>query len=267
MTMPRIRRPLATLGLLLVLCCALSGCVRLQRSVKLNSDGTGTFSFMLAFSDKLIPFAGASFANQMNACGASVKAGGGSYSAADRGGYSSWTFTWPFNTIDRLNDLLRMDTAFCTFPNTNVPASVTAADTFAVTAQSHFLTTTFVVTGHLSFPLQATGSTSPDSNTAALLKEAHSSFSVSMPGWVSSQSAGGTVSGSTVTYTARAGDTLNFQIVGSGLNIPALLALGGGGLLALGVLALIVRLYHRPSAAALERAAPEIPSLPNGQFV
>jgi hypothetical protein len=262
-----MRRPLVALGLLLVLCCALSGCVRLQRSVKLNSDGTGTFSFMLAFSDKLIPFAGASFASQMNACGDSVKANGGSFSAADSGGYSAWTFSWPFSTIDRLNDLLRMDTAFCTIPNTNVPASVTAADTFGVTTHTHFLTTTFVVTGHLSFPLQATGSTSSDPNTAALLKEAYSSFSVTMPGWISSQSAGGSVSGSTVTYTAHAGDTLDFQIVGSGLNTPALLALGGGGLLGLGMLALVVRLYHRPSRAALERAAPEIPALPSGKTV
>jgi hypothetical protein len=257
--MPKIRRPLVALALLLVLSVSLSGCVHLQRGVKLNSDGSGTFSFLLGFSDKLTAFAGSSFAAEMNACGEKVKAGGGSFTSSDTNGYSSWTFTWPFNSLQRLNELSQMNTSFCTIPNTNVPTSATADDTFAVTAHAHFLTTTYVLTGHLSFQLQSSGTTTQDPSTAALLREAYSSFSITMPTWVSSESAGGAVNGATVTYTAHPGDTLDFQVVGEGLNTPALLALGGGALLGLGLLALLVRLFRRSEAAEREHAAAEIP--------
>ena len=104
---------------------------------------------------------------------------------------------------------------------------------------SHFLTTTYVLTGHLSFAL-ASPSTTPDPNTAALLQQAYSSFSITMPNWLTSQTAGGSVNGTTVTYTAHNGDTIDFQVVGEGVNMSALLVIGGGGVLFIALLFLLV---------------------------
>src|SRR5262249_29611693 len=134
-----------------------------------------------------------------------------------------------------------LTTDFCPVPNTNVPTTATSTDSFAVTSQAHFLSTTFVLTGHLSFQLPSQVTNSPDPNVVALLKEAHSTFAITMPGYVSAHTGGGTVSGTTVTYTAHVGDTLDFEIVGGGMNTSALLVLGGGGLLLLGGLILIDR--------------------------
>jgi hypothetical protein len=230
--------------------------------VTLNGDGTGTYSFAIGVVDKLIATQ-PQFVSDMTACAATVKAQAGSSSMVDSGGYSTWTFTWQFSNLNQLNTLLASNTSFCPIPSSNVPATTTANDTLSIAAHAHFLTTTYVLTGHLSFLLSPTGTTQ-DPTAAALLADAYSSFSITMPGWVSSESAGGTVQGSTVTYRAHNGDTLDFQVVGEGLNIPALLVIGGGGLLGLGLLVLVVLLFRRPSAAERERAAAEVPLAPTG---
>ncbi len=258
---PRGRHPLAVLALLAVLCVALSGCVRLQREVTLQNDGSGTYSFAIGFSDKLIAVAGSSFALQMKTCGALVEASGGTYTTADTDGYSTWTFRWHFTSLSRLNSLLSANASFCSISNTNIPTSVTANDTFAITAHGHFLTTTYVLNGHLSFVLQAPTGTQ-DPNTTALLQQAYSSFAITMPGWVSSETAGGSVNGATVTYTARNGDAIDFQVVGEGINVAALLVIGGGVLLLAGLLYLILRLVRRREQAEDERAAAEVPAAP-----
>jgi hypothetical protein len=260
----RGRHPLAALALLLTLCCVLSGCVRLQRSVALNNDGTGTYRFAIGFSDQLINLAGSTFASQMKTCGALVETTGGSYAMADAGGYSTWTFTWHFASLNRLNSLLAANAAFCTLSNTNIPTNATANDTFAVAAHTHFLTTTYVLTGHLSFALASPGA-APDSNTAALLQQAYSSFSITMPNWLTSQTAGGSVSGTTVTYTAHNGATIDFEVVGEGVNTPALLVIGGGGVLFIALLFLLARLIHnRREQEEDERAAAEVAVAPPG---
>lgn len=259
--MPRPRHPRAALALLVVLCFALSSCVHLQRDVALNNDGTGTYSFSLGFSDKLIAVAGSSFGLQMKTCGALVQTSGGAYSMADTGGYSTWTFTWHFNSLSRLNSLLAANAEFCSISNTNIPTTATANDSFDVTAHGHFLTTTYVLSGHLSFVLQSTDTTQ-DPNTTALLQEAYSSFAISMPGWISSATPGGSQNGSTVKYTAHNGDTLDFQVVGEGVNISALLLIGGGVLLLVGLLVLILMLIRRAERRDDERHAAEVALAP-----
>ena len=252
--MPTPRRSLPLFVLLLVLAFALTGCIHLDRSMQLNSDGTGTFTVSFGFADKLINLAGTSFVSQMNACGDKVKAQGGSYQRTDTGGYSAWSFIWPFKSIDRLNELLALNTSFCPVPNTTVPATAASTDSFSVTSQTHFLSTTFVITGHLSFQLPSEVTNSPDPNVIALLKEAHSTFAVTMPGYISSHTGVGTVSGNTVTYTAHVGDTLDFQIVGGGVNTSALLLLGGGGLLLLGGLIVVDRSLRQSLARRMQAA-------------
>ena len=90
----------------------------------------------------------------------------------DAGGYRTWNFTWHFTSLSRLNSLLSANASFCTLSNTNIPTTATADDTFAVVAHSHFVTTTYVLTGHLSFALVPPSAT-PEPNTAALLQQAY----------------------------------------------------------------------------------------------
>jgi hypothetical protein len=258
------RHPLAALALLLALCCVLSGCVHLQRSVTLDNDGTGTYRFAFGFSDQLINLAGSTFTTQMKTCGALVETTGGSYATADAGGYSTWTFTWRFASLSRLNALLSANAGFCTLSNTNIPTTATADDAFAVAAHARFVTTTYVLTGHLSFTL-ASPTAGQDPKTAALLQQAYSSFSITMPNWLTSQTAGGSVNGTTVTYTAHNGDTIDFQVVGEGVNTSALLVIGGGGALFIALLFLVARLLHqRREQEEDERAAAEVAMAPAG---
>jgi hypothetical protein len=258
------RHPLAALVLLLALSCVLSGCVHLQRSVTLDNDGSGTYRFAFGFSDQLISLAGSTFAAQMKTCGALVETSGGSYSMVDAGGYSTWTFAWHFTSLSRLNSLLSANASFCTLSNTNIPTTATADDTFAVVAHSHFVTTTYVLTGHLSFTI-VPPSTAPDPNTAALLRQAYSSFTITMPNWLTSQTTGGNVNGTTVTYTAHNGDAIDFQVVGEGVNTSALLVIGGGGALFIGLLFLLARLIlQRREQEEDERAAAEVAVAPAG---
>ena len=89
-------------------------------------------------------------------------------------------------------------------------------------------------------------------------REARDSFSITMPGWISSHTGNGLVDRTTISYTARAGDTLDFEVVGGGFNSSAVLAIGGGALLLLVGLIAGLRLLRAPSATARERASQEI---------
>src|SRR5262249_35328858 len=115
------RRSLPLLCLLFILAFALTGCIHLERSVQLNSDGSGKFTASFGFADKLLGLAGNSFVSEMNACGDKIKAQGGSYERIDSGGYTAWSFHWPFTSIQRLNELLALNTSFCPVPNTSIP--------------------------------------------------------------------------------------------------------------------------------------------------
>src|SRR5262249_47299943 len=108
--------------------------------------------------------------------------------------------------------------------------------------------------GHLSFQLPSEVTGSPDPNVIALLKEAHSTFAVTLPSYVSSHTGGGTVSGNTVTYIAHVDDTLDFQIVGGGVNTSRLLLLGSGGLLLLGGLIVVDRSLRQSRKRRMQAA-------------
>lgn len=237
-------RPLA-LALVALLACCLTGCVHLDRGVTLNADGSGGYRVAIGFSDRLVQAGGTSFASQMDACAAKVKAEGGASTRADDGSYTTWTFTWHFADIDTLNALLKRGTTFCQAPGAAGTAAAAPVDPVEVTERAHVLTTTFVVHGHVSLIVPQGAVDLQDPGVSALLKDARTSFSISMPLWVTSHTPGGAVDGATVTYTAHAGESSDFEVVGGGPTTAGILAaLGVLGALLLALL-VVVRLARR----------------------
>ena len=74
---------LGALALLLMLIVALSGCVRIDRTIRVNDDGSGTYALTVGFNRDLATAYGPTLVNQMTEYGESVKAKGGTYGRSD----------------------------------------------------------------------------------------------------------------------------------------------------------------------------------------
>lgn len=240
----------AILALLLILALSLSACVHMDRGVTFKGDGSGTYTLTLGFSEQLVSLASDQISQSMDDFGNQVKQEGGSYRHYDDTGYSYWQYTRPFNSVADLNKLLTEtpqtggigDTGATLTPTTN-------SDTFHVTGQTGFLTSSFHVTGHMSMQVPTDTSTNTGGvDVSQLLKDARESFAITMPNWVTSHT-GGTQNGNTVTYTIHVNEEANIDVSGGGLNTGTLLPLGGGVLLVLLVLiAAIIWLRRRGTA-------------------
>lgn len=240
-----------TLALLALLICALAGCVRVDRAMSLNNDGSGTYKVAVGFSDRLVQGGGASFVNQMAACESRVVAEGGTTSRTDDGSFTTWTFTWHFADIAALNTLLKRGTSFCQASGTSGATITTTNDPVEVTQRSRLITNTYVVRGRVSLLFAQDSVNLQDPSIAALVKDARTSLSITMPLWVTSHTPGAVVSGATITYTAHPGQSTDFEVVGGGptpFGIAA--ALGLLALLLIALLILIRFVRHRRSAHA-----------------
>ncbi len=253
--MPSSRRVVALAGLALALLVSLAGCVHEDRNVVLQSNGSGTYTLALGFSEQLVSLAGDNLVTQMNDCGAKIKAQGGSYRHYDDTGYSYWAFTWRFNSVAGLNQLLRNSAQVCdTGSTTGLPTTAAPSDTFTVAEQAGLLTNTFHATGHMSMVLPAGDTGGLGQDAGSYLKDARESFAITMPGWVTSHK-GGTLSGNTVTYTVHIGETADIDVVGGAVNTPVVLAFGGA-LAAILLLGIVLTLVLRRRKAASRVPAP-----------
>ncbi|HEX8982063.1 MAG TPA: hypothetical protein VF792_04790 [Ktedonobacterales bacterium] len=226
-------RSTAVVGLLLTLAFSLTGCVHLDRNVALNSDGSGTYTLTMGLSEQLVSMAGDQISTSMDQFGAKVKSQGGSYRHYDDTGYSYWAYTRPFKSIDELNQLAQESpqSGANLGAGSSLPVAPTSPsqDTLHFSQQSGFLTNTFHVTGHMSMvmptPPPSADSGMPD--VSQYLKDMRESFSITMPGSISSHK-GGDINGNTVTYTVHYGEETDIDVVGGGLNTALLLPIGGG---------------------------------------
>ena len=250
-------RPFTVLGLLLALLLSLTACVHEDRAVMLNSDGSGSYVLAIGFSEQLVSLASDQISSAMDEFGAKVKQQGGSYRHYDDIGYSYWAYTRPFATIAQLNQLVQDAPQSGGSANGSVPT--TTQDTFTFTQQSGFLSNTFHVTGHMSMivPQSSLGNTGGVDITP-YLKDMRESFSVTMPGSITSHQ-GGVVSGNTVTYTIHYNQQTDIDVVGGGLNLASLIpyAIGAGVLIALLLILAGVLLWRRRQRAANLRAERE----------
>jgi hypothetical protein len=263
-------------GLLLFFAFALSGCAHLDRGVRLNGDGSGSYSYAVGLSSQLVGLASDQITASMDEAGSKVKAQGGAYRHYEDTGYSYWEFTRPFRSVSQLNQMLQesgvpgVDTTSGSLAGALTITSQ-PADTFFVSEESSLLTNTFHVTGQLRFPGFDPNSLNPGGTDVSglppdtlaqinsLIADAHERFSITMPGWISSHD-GGTVDGNTVGYIVHPGDTVTIDVVGGGVNTAVVYPVAGGALLLLLAIAggLTFWFVRRRSASRNEALAPAI---------
>lgn len=277
--------------MLVALAVSLAGCMHVDRNVTINSDGSGSYTLTIGFSEQLISLASDQISGSMNSYGDQIKGKGGSYRHYDDTGYSYWAYTSPFKTITQLNKLVKdmPQTSGVTpggsgfppsdgsgFPSTGGSGLPTSAssDTLNFTEQQGTLSNTFHVTGHMSMVLPQGTTNTGGVDVSQYLKDLRESFSVTMPGSITSHK-GGTVSGNTVSYTVHYGEETDIDVVGGGLNTALLIPIGAGAgvvlLLIIAIIGFIIWQRRRgkntaqvtPDAApAFVAAAPDSPTTP-----
>jgi hypothetical protein len=217
----------AVFSLLLVLMLSLTACMHVDRNVTLNSDGSGSYMLTIGFSEQLVSLASDQISSSMDDFGQKVKQQGGSYRHYDDTGYSYWAYTRPFKTVADLNKLVQeAPQSGQAGDGSSAGVTTPGQDTLTFSQQSGLLSNTFHVTGHMSMvvPPSSLGDTGGVDITQ-YLKDMRESFSVTMPGSITSHT-GGVVSGNTVTYTVHYGEQTNIDVVGGGLNLGPLLPIG-----------------------------------------
>lgn len=239
-----LRRVVTIAALFCALALTLAGCVHVDRSVKLKSDGSGTYTLNLGLSDQLVRAGGSSLVSQMNACGATAKSQGADFTSSDQDGYTTWSFTWSFSNVDKLNDLLRTAPQGCDTSGASSAASSNSTDFFRVTRHASGFTSSFHVTGQMSFTLDTSAANNPAATQ--LLQDARESFAITLPGGISSHS-GGVVRGDTITYTVHVNETAKIDVTSKSLNAAALYPLIGGFAIILILFGAMVVVYRRRS--------------------
>jgi hypothetical protein len=229
----------------LLLAVAITGCMRVDRAVQVNTDGSGIYTLTIAFRQ---PRAGdpssvpQQVSSPMEAFGAHVRQTGGSYFRADDQGYASWTFTRPFVSVGEADQFFQED------PRQNDPnhTPVLYHDSLHIVKETRFSSAVFHLTGTLSLVDLL--------NSAHDWRDATESLSITLAGGVIAQR-GGLQQGNTVTYTIHYNESATVDVEGrvGGASdvffttVPLLLA---GVLLLASVLLLVlgVRLLHSARA-------------------
>jgi hypothetical protein len=233
-----VRRVSGAAVLLIALLVALTGCVRIDRDIHVNDDGSGTYALTVGFNRDLATAYGPSLVNQMTEYGESVKAKGGTYGRSDDDTFTYWRFTRPFHTPTELNQAL-----------TNLPSltlgssTLSSQDQLTLTENSGPFVNEFRLAGTIALlPDGAINSTTQD-----LFKDAHNTLVITMPGMITSHS-GGTQAGNTITYTVGYTQTAEVNVASRAVNWQVVAPAGlvvGGLLAALAILSLILA-FRRP---------------------
>lgn len=257
-----IKRYPAFIALLTILALTLTGCMHADRTVTLNSDGSGVYTLTIGFSEQLVSLASDQISGSMDSYGAKVKQQGGTYRHYDDTGYSYWSYTRPFKTVADLNTLVQdapqaSDTSASAggLPSGSLPTTG-QSDTLNFTQQSGFLSSTFHVTGHMSMKSTLNTTDTGGVDVTPYLKDMRESFSITMPGSITSHT-GGVVNGNTVTYTVHYGEETDIDVVGGGLNTALLLPIGAGVVIVLLLVIAGIVLWRMRSRKRAMQPAPE----------
>lgn len=219
----------ALITILLTCAVLLSSCFHFDRDMKLNSDGSGSYSLTIGISEAVVSLAGSAFTKSMDDSSTQVKQAGGDARHYDQDGYSVWVFTRPFKSISELNTLLQQNPSSS---SGSTPPLSQPQDTLSITETPGFFVNSFHLTGHISLKnLGDTSSVGSGIDVSSYLKDMRESVSITMPGWISSYAKGGTVRGNTITYTVHYNEEATIDVVGGGVNPPAIYITAGIGLL------------------------------------
>jgi len=242
------RRFLGTPMLLLLLLVVLAGCMRVERSLTINSDGSGVYVLTVGFRQpkpgdpQSVP---TNDVTAMEGFGAHVQRQGGTYRRYDAQGYTYWSYTRPFTSLSQADTLLqedpRQDDA------THFP--LLFKDALHITTESGVFRSTVVhVTGTISLA-------DPSGNAQKDWSAATESIAITMSGGVRAHQ-GGAQSGNTVTYTIAYNESATVDVTGS---VPQASGANPAGLaLLLALIALVLAILG--FLLLLRRRAPTVAS-------
>ena len=260
-----MRTRIAATLLCLLLAFSLAACVQADRTVALNSDGSGVYTFTVGLSDQLVNLGGSSLSKSMDDFGTHAQQDGGSYSRYEANGFSYWKYVRPFHSVSQLDTFLTESPQTGSTTGSSGVSTADSTNVLTVVDNAGFFSTTFHATGNLSLVI-------PNANqsTADLFKDARLSVAITMPNWVSEQH-GGTQNGNTVTYAVKFGQSATIDVTGGGYNAPHIALVAGGVLLALALFAIGLFLLWRGNRlpakpAAYASTSPYyMPSQPSGE--
>lgn len=225
--------------LALILAVSLSGCMRVQRTLQVNRDGSGAYTLTIGFREPT-PGNAASLndtvTTAMNAFADDVEAHGGASRRFEDQGYAYWTFTRTFSSPTQGNAALQDD------PRRFDPKAtpILFHDSLHLTSASTPFGTTFHVTGTISL-VDFVGN-------AQNWSDATESLTITMPGGISAHR-GGVHDGDSITYTIHYNESATVDVTGgavpSSAAAHALAALLGALALVLAVLG--IRLLRSPA--------------------
>jgi hypothetical protein len=226
-----------------MLILTLSGCMSVERQLRLNGDGSGSYTLTLGFrepatgdpdsvSEKVVVPLNAFADHVQNTAGATTR--------YEKDGYAYWAFTRPFSSVEEANSLLQEDPR--QYDTNHAP--VLYHDSLRVTRETRFPATVFHVSGQISLVDLF--------NNAQNWSDATEQLTITMPQGIISAT-GGARQGESVTYTIHYNQSAQIDVVGrvSGsqntLGVAPLLIGGVCGALALALLIVGVRLLRRPA--------------------
>jgi hypothetical protein len=233
-------RPLPAAILACILAISLAGCMRVQRTLQVNRDGSGIYTLTIGFREPTPGNAASlnpAITNAVEAFAVHVEAKGGASRRFDDQGYAYWTFTRTFSSIKAGDDALQDDPR--QFDANATP--ILFHDSLRLTSASGpFGVTTFHVTGTISL-MDRFGN-------AQDWRDATESLTITMPGGITDHR-GGIHDGDSITYTIGYNQSATVDVTGGtpaagSTTLPFAALLGA---LALILAALGIRLLRKPA--------------------
>ncbi len=219
--MSRRVRTAARIGAFLALAVLLTGCIKLNMNLGINSDNTVSGSVQFGVQKELLDLTGQSVEDLLGtAAPFPSDAPGVTVKPFDDGEFAGQEFTFDSVPLDEFNS--------GSLAGGTGASGVTGAsgDALHIAREGD----TFVVTGVLDLSTGLSGATGPFGGTsgAQLFQSAQIKIAITFPGEVI-QASGGQIDGNTVTYVPKFGERLEIDATGSAVDNGEAADVTGGG--------------------------------------
>ena len=211
--MSRRVRTAARIGAFLALAALLTGCIKLNMNLGINSDNTVSGSIQFGVQKELLDLTGQSVEDLLGtAAPFPSDAPGVTVKPFDDGEFAGQEFTFDSVPLDEFNS---GGIAGGTGASGISGVTGTSGDALNISREGD----TFVVTGVLDLSSGLSGATGPfgGSGGAQLFQSAQIKIAITFPGAVIDAS-GGQVDGNTVTYVPKFGERLEINATGSAID-------------------------------------------------
>ena len=221
--MSRRVRTATRIGAFLALAVILTGCIKLNMNLGINSDDTVSGSIQFGVQKELLDLTGQSVEDLLGtAAPFPSDAPGVTVEPFDDGEFAGQEFTFDSVPLDEFNSGGFAGTGAAGLSG----VTGTSGDTLNISREGD----TFVVTGVLDMSSGLSGATGPfgGSGGADLFQTADIRIAITFPGEVI-QAGGGQVDGNTVTYVPKFGERLEIDATGSAVDNGQAADVTGGG--------------------------------------